>query len=196
MKMTNGIMGNRAKTIIVTTLVLCFGLDFVKGGCISYGHSCWGGHGKRSGPPGQYSTRALPVPLAPPPELWTRELFAISNNGYYPPLARMLQFPPAAVIKMLGSDSTAAVHGSDGESATEVTDDDEQNTIARNSNNNYQPAQQRRKTAALENESARANIFAEEDFGELLLQAPTANRGSNLLKLLSPTSFRKHNQSA
>ncbi|XP_039446904.1 uncharacterized protein LOC120426234 [Culex pipiens pallens] len=111
--MTSDGMTVRVKTILVIAMVLCC-FDFVKGGCLSYGHSCWGAHGKRSGPP--LARRPLPrtIPAGPigPPDGWSAlermkppeaGSFVAGSKAYYPPLGRLFQFPPAAVLDLLGS---------------------------------------------------------------------------------------------
>lgn len=112
-----GGMTFRVKTILLVAMVLGCCLDFVKGGCLSYGHSCWGAHGKRSGPPPPPARRLLPrtVPAPPisPPDGWTAlertkppeaGSFTIGSKAYYPPLGRLFRFPPAAaVLDLLGS---------------------------------------------------------------------------------------------
>nr|XP_049693225.1 neuropeptide CCHamide-1 isoform X2 [Helicoverpa armigera] len=42
--------GNTVTKVFVLLLVICL-VECVTGSCLSYGHSCWGAHGKRSGKP-------------------------------------------------------------------------------------------------------------------------------------------------
>ncbi|XP_026727232.1 uncharacterized protein LOC113493442 isoform X2 [Trichoplusia ni] len=42
--------GNAVTKVFALLLVICLA-ECVTGSCLSYGHSCWGAHGKRSGKP-------------------------------------------------------------------------------------------------------------------------------------------------
>ncbi|KAL0831824.1 hypothetical protein ABMA28_001354 [Loxostege sticticalis] len=59
-----------ATTILALLLVVCLA-ESATGSCLSYGHSCWGAHGKRSGRP----------PVTAPDWYLTRMLRRMANNA-------------------------------------------------------------------------------------------------------------------
>ncbi|XP_037026298.1 uncharacterized protein LOC119067431 [Bradysia coprophila] len=48
------------KFVLFATVFFCCYMEYIQGSCLSYGHSCWGAHGKRAnGPPRQLGRWAL-----------------------------------------------------------------------------------------------------------------------------------------
>ncbi|XP_055586553.1 uncharacterized protein LOC129739166 [Uranotaenia lowii] len=66
MNFTYGIMNS----FVALWVLMYLGVECVNGGCLSYGHSCWGGHGKRSGPkiPELPADVGWPLGLKPVPD--------------------------------------------------------------------------------------------------------------------------------
>jgi len=47
------------KFVLFATVFVCCYMEYIHGSCLSYGHSCWGAHGKRAGPPRQLGRMGL-----------------------------------------------------------------------------------------------------------------------------------------
>ncbi|XP_065092774.1 uncharacterized protein CCHa1 [Ochlerotatus camptorhynchus] len=210
MGMISGIMSCRVKMIGAVFLVICCCFSYAKGGCLSYGHSCWGGHGKRSGPPsGRSMTRSIPAPPMAPSDLWPAiermkppggkgPLYAAPNSVYYQQLGRMFKVPPVSIMDLVGPDSSSSSNENDDNSSK--TDDDENNGDSSLENHNalrsredqLRQRQLRRKAALFETATAGAGSSNEDDIGQLLLDAAASNRDNqNLFKLLNSPPPRK-----
>ncbi|XP_049548522.1 uncharacterized protein LOC125959693 [Anopheles darlingi] len=95
------IFGTKFRVSMTFIVITCLCLEHVKGSCLSYGHSCWGAHGKRAGPPRRAASSdigdGLPFRPHQPPELpinlpvaltpaarWALVRMIPDKNTYYP----------------------------------------------------------------------------------------------------------------
>uniref|UniRef100_A0A182NE22 Uncharacterized protein n=1 Tax=Anopheles dirus TaxID=7168 RepID=A0A182NE22_9DIPT len=112
--------GTKIRISVALIVVTSLCLKQVKGSCLSYGHSCWGAHGKRAGPPGrtapsdgpdtvQYKPQQLlgqsnPLPAAlTATERWALVRVLPEKNAYYP-LGKLMHSPPAAASLLFNED--------------------------------------------------------------------------------------------
>ncbi|XP_035902715.1 uncharacterized protein LOC118507787 [Anopheles stephensi] len=103
-------LGSRLRVSVAIIVLICVCLKQVKGSCLSYGHSCWGAHGKRAGPPGRtasvdapFAVQFQPQPLLdqtnPLPaalsgaERWALVKVLPEKNAYYP-FSKVIYAPP------------------------------------------------------------------------------------------------------
>ncbi|XP_050081806.1 uncharacterized protein LOC126569048 [Anopheles aquasalis] len=95
------IFGTKFRVSMTFIVITCLCLEHVKGSCLSYGHSCWGAHGKRDGPPRRAASTDigdglpfrphqppeqpinLPVALTPAAR-WALVRMIPDKNTYYP----------------------------------------------------------------------------------------------------------------
>ncbi|XP_058812291.1 uncharacterized protein LOC131676910 [Topomyia yanbarensis] len=226
MKMTSGTIRHRVQVVFVVVFVLCFCLDCVKGGCLSYGHSCWGGHGKRSGPPGRtIVARTIPAPpISTPDLLWPNieqrnppgskgSAYEIQSAAYYQPMNRLFRLPPATMMDLLDSDVTGSSSSASGENDVESEKsnaDDAESVVEVGSpkipdlndirEESLRMRQQRRKTAALLKTVAgpESGDSDEESFGRLFMNTGGGreSNNNNLLKLLGSKPHRKYGRSS
>ncbi|XP_050070818.1 uncharacterized protein LOC126558792 [Anopheles maculipalpis] len=103
-------LGARLRVLVAIIVLICVCLKQVKGSCLSYGHSCWGAHGKRAGPPGRTASSDAPVAVQfqPQPlldqanplpaaltgaERWALVKVLPEKNAYYP-FSKLIYSPP------------------------------------------------------------------------------------------------------
>ncbi|XP_052889307.1 uncharacterized protein LOC128297666 [Anopheles moucheti] len=98
---------SRLRASVAIIVLICVCLKQVKGSCLSYGHSCWGAHGKRAGPPGRTASgdvvqfqpqplldQANPLPAAlTAAERWALVKVLPEKNPYYP-FSKVIYSPP------------------------------------------------------------------------------------------------------
>uniref|UniRef100_A0A182Q2A4 Uncharacterized protein n=1 Tax=Anopheles farauti TaxID=69004 RepID=A0A182Q2A4_9DIPT len=112
--------GTKRRISVALIVAICLCLKQVKGSCLSYGHSCWGAHGKRAGPPGraapsdgqgmvQYKPQQLldqsnPLPAAlTATERWALVRVLPEKNAYYP-FSKLMHSPPATTSLLFNDD--------------------------------------------------------------------------------------------
>ncbi|XP_049280728.1 uncharacterized protein LOC125762561 [Anopheles funestus] len=102
-------LGSRLRASVAIIVLISICLKQVQGSCLSYGHSCWGAHGKRAGPPGRTASgdavQFQPQPLLDqsnslPAALTGAERWALvkvlpEKNAYYP-FSKLIYSPPVA----------------------------------------------------------------------------------------------------
>ncbi|XP_055526218.1 uncharacterized protein LOC129718956 isoform X2 [Wyeomyia smithii] len=222
MKVTNRLVSVRAKTVITAVLVVSSCVDFVKGGCLSYGHSCWGGHGKRSGAPGGRSSIAVRTIPAPPLYSQDTGLWPSIERGqtpveyksamHYQPLNRLFRIPPAAAMDLLGSDaagSSSASDENDSENLKAPPDDKDsvyetlppRPRIINARENQFRLRKHLRQKAALLQTMADGTEPSNDsddndDFGQLVLNVGDRGRNDNSASLSNPGSPRKYSRSS
>lgn len=217
MAIISGLIGYKVKMIGALFLMFCCCFSYAKGGCLSYGHSCWGGHGKRSGPPppsGRSIPRTLPAPPMVPADLWSTiermkppggkgTLYAAPNNIYYQPLGRIVKAPSVSLVDLMGPDSSSST-SVENDDLSSKSDDDENNEEPSLDNHNLPPSREdllrqrqlRRKAALFETATTGTGSSNEDDIGQLLLDVAVPDRGNrDLLKLLNSTPPRRYDHS-
>uniref|UniRef100_A0A182VPW9 Uncharacterized protein n=1 Tax=Anopheles minimus TaxID=112268 RepID=A0A182VPW9_9DIPT len=102
-------LASSLRALVAIVVLICVCLKHVQGSCLSYGHSCWGAHGKRAGPPGrsasgdavQFQPQPLldqsnPLPAAlTGAERWALVKVLPDKNAYYP-FSKLIYSPLAA----------------------------------------------------------------------------------------------------
>ncbi|XP_062538254.1 uncharacterized protein LOC134206542 [Armigeres subalbatus] len=215
MAIISGMMSCRLDVIGALLLMLCCCFSYAQGGCLSYGHSCWGGHGKRSGPPsGRSIPRSLPVPPMVPADMWSTverskapegkgTFYAAPNDIYYQPLGRVVKAPPVSLVDLLGADSSSST-SIENDDVSSKSDDDENNAepnlndhgVSQSREDLLRQRQLRRKAALFETASGGTGSSNEEDVGQLLLDVAIQDRKKgDLIKFLNATPFRKLDRS-
>uniref|UniRef100_A0AAG5CNC5 C3H1-type domain-containing protein n=1 Tax=Anopheles atroparvus TaxID=41427 RepID=A0AAG5CNC5_ANOAO len=71
--------GTKLRLSMMLLVITCLCFEHVKGSCLSYGHSCWGAHGKRGGPPKRAAPDDGPETLRFRPQPALDETNAISS---------------------------------------------------------------------------------------------------------------------
>ncbi|XP_052868023.1 uncharacterized protein LOC128273983 [Anopheles cruzii] len=144
--------GTKIQPSMALIVIMCLCLEHVRGSCLSYGHSCWGAHGKRASPAERngepFAGEGLPFRQQQPPdqtkpmpvamsaaERWALVRVLPDKNAYKllqttPPLAAQFFFDHATT----GPDASAV--------AVEQSSDDTAQRLAETSNDSsHQPNQ-------------------------------------------------------
>ncbi|XP_053681092.1 uncharacterized protein LOC128731958 [Anopheles nili] len=122
-------LGTKLRICIILIVVSCLCLDNVKGSCLSYGHSCWGAHGKRASPPGRTvsnegsgALQFKPQPLLDqsnplPAALTTAERWALvrvlPEKNIYNTFSKVIHSPPALPAASLIFNDDLGLFGAD-----------------------------------------------------------------------------------
>ncbi|XP_058060120.1 uncharacterized protein LOC131210840 [Anopheles bellator] len=133
--------GTRIQPSIII-VIMCLCLEHVKGSCLSYGHSCWGAHGKRASPADRngeaFAGEGLPFRQQQPPDQ-TKPIPAAMSAAERWALVRVL--PDKNAYKLLQTTPPLAAQFFFDHATTGPDDDTAQRLGETSNDSSHQPNQ-------------------------------------------------------